>query len=182
MRKLSAFAVFTPVPDAGRRGGLRPTSSAAPGAVSSVASRQGARGPPVAGTAVLTLPGRSPRPYAGNFAIVSRVDRAINGVPKHKADEQAAAGHPHHHVLMDHAFGHGPDQGLSPRVAVRVIIDRDINSHNSRRLISALNGDNVRTTTTTGSPTARPSAGRATPRCATTAAAAAGPRPATTCS
>ncbi|MCB8956877.1 MAG: hypothetical protein H6529_10400, partial [Nocardioides sp.] len=146
MRKLSAFAVFTLSLMLVAVAASSTTSSAAPGAVSSVASSRAPAAPPVAGTAVFNTPRPFSKTYAGNFAIVSRVDRAINGVPKHKRTSKKPQ--PVIHIttfLMDHTRSVTDLIKACHRgVAVRVIIDQDINNHNSRRLISALNGDNVR--------------------------------------
>jgi hypothetical protein len=88
----------------------------------------------------------TPRPYGGrsaNFAIVNRVVRAINGVPRHQK------GKPREVItIATYLLDHTPTvtalvNACRRGVEVRVIIDEDIMNRNARRLISTLNGDNV---------------------------------------
>jgi hypothetical protein len=106
------------------------------------------------GSAVFNTPRPFSKTYADNFAIVSRVDRAINGVPKHKRTSDKPQ--PVIHIttyLMDHTRSVTDLIDACKRgVAVRVIIDEDIDNKNSRRLISALNGDNVKDRDNDGKP------------------------------
>lgn len=106
------------------------------------------------GSAVFNTPRPFSKTYADNFAIVSRVDRAINGVPKHRRTSNKPQ--PVIHIttyLMDHTRSVTDLIDACKRgVAVRVIIDEDIDNKNSRRLISALNGDNVKDRNHDGKP------------------------------
>ena len=147
MRKLSALAAFALfvvlVP-------LAVTS----GATAGVSRTAAAPTPFTPGTAVFNTPRPFSKTYAGNFAIVSRVDRAINGVPKHKRTSKKPQ--PVIHIttfLMDHSRSVSDLIAACKRgVAVRVIIDQDIDNANSRRLISTLNGDNVKDHNRDGKP------------------------------
>lgn len=163
MRKLPALAAFTlflmliPLAVASS------ASSATSGAPTRVVpARATAPSAPVApGTAVFNTPRPFSKTYAGNFAIVSKVDRAINGVPRHKRTSKKPQ--PVIHIttfLMDHSRSVTDLINACRRgVAVRVIIDQDIDNHNSRRLISALNGDNVRDHNKDGKPDHKPRRG-----------------------
>ena len=114
-----------------------------------------------AGAAVFNTPRPFSKTYAGNFAIVSRVDRAINGVPKWKRTSKKPQ--PVIHIttyLMDHTRSVTDLIDACKRgVAVRVIIDQDIDNKNSRRLITALNGDNVKDRDHDGKPDSKPKRG-----------------------
>jgi hypothetical protein len=97
------------------------------------------------GTAVFNTPRPFSKADEANFAIVNQVDRAIRGVPKHARTSKKPQ--PVIHIttfLMDHTRSVSDlIEACKRGVAVRVIIDQDIENANSRRLISALNGDNV---------------------------------------
>jgi hypothetical protein len=107
----------------------------------------------------------TPRPFAKtdkrNFAIVNRVDRAIKGVPRHKRSSKKPQ--PTIHLttfLLDHTRSVTDLIAACKRgVAVRVLLDEDIQNANSRRLISALNGDNVKDRNHDGKPDRKPKRG-----------------------
>jgi phosphatidylserine/phosphatidylglycerophosphate/cardiolipin synthase-like enzyme len=133
VHKLSAVAAFMTLsilPIAGVSGSAPAAPSPAPAAA-------------ISGSATFNVP----RPYGdrkANFAIVNRVQRAIENTPGKRP------GKPRQIItiatyLMDRTSTvTALIQACKRGVAVRVILDEEISNRNSRRLISTLNGDNVR--------------------------------------
>lgn len=88
-----------------------------------------------------------PRPFGGpeaNFAIIKRVERAIDGVPAKKPGKPRPVIAVTSFLLDRSASVDALIRACRRGVSVRVILDGEINNRNSRRLISALNGDNVK--------------------------------------
>lgn len=137
MRKLTVLVTFLLLAVSPLAMTSGTASTAAVSSTASAAAREG--------SAVFNTPRPFSTSYEGNFAIVSQVDRAINGVPKHARTSKKPQ--PVIHIttyLMDHTRSvTNLIEACKRGVAVRVIIDQDIDNKNSRRLISTLNGDNV---------------------------------------
>jgi PLD-like domain len=125
--------------------------------VASTASSSSARRP--SGDATFNVP----RPWgspARQNAILLRIERAINNVPKrskrHPEPTIAIATH-----LLDRTTSVTAIINACKRgVGVRVVLDNDIINRNSRRLISALNGDNVTDRNNDGKPDRKPRTGK----------------------
>lgn len=89
----------------------------------------------------------TPRPYAGrkeNFAIVNRVQRAIEATPGYRKGKPREVIHITTYLMDRTSTVTSLIDACRRGVAVRVIIDELVVNRNARRLISALNGDNVR--------------------------------------
>lgn len=105
-------------------------------------------GPSALGLTIGNATFNTPRPYAkdpGNFAIINRVERAIERTPG-----TPGLNVPPRHAIHITSFLLDRTstvteliQACRRGVAVRVILDPDIQNRNSRRLIAALNGDNL---------------------------------------
>jgi len=101
----------------------------------------------------------TPRPYAGNaanFTIVNRVERAIKAMPRHRRGKPRPVITIATYLLDRTSTVTQLVKACRRGVAVRVIIDEGIQNRNSRRLISTLNGDNVRDRNRDGKPDRRP--------------------------
>ncbi len=103
-----------------------------------------------------------PNPWgtkAQNYNIVSRIAQAIRGVPG------PTKYHPNPTItiatyLMDHtASVTAMIEACQRGVDIRVVLDDDIVNRNSRRLISALNGDNIHDTDGDGKADSKPKTG-----------------------
>ncbi len=101
----------------------------------------------------------TPRPYAGNaanFRIVNRVERAIKAMPRYKRGKPRPVITIATYLLDRTTTVTQLVKACRRGVAVRVIIDEGIQNRNSRRLISTLNGDNVRDRNHDGKPDRKP--------------------------
>ena len=98
-------------------------------------------GPAAMGLTIGNSTFNTPRPYAkdpGNFAIINRVENAVERSPRGSTIHITR-------FLLDHTWTVTElIEACRRGVAVRVILDQDIQNWNSRRLIAALNGDNLR--------------------------------------
>jgi hypothetical protein len=103
----------------------------------------------------------TPRPYAGpkeNFAIVNRVQRAINATPGYRKGKPREVIHITTYLMDRTSTVTALIDACRRGVAVRVIIDELVVNRNARRLISALNGDNVRDRNHDGKADSKPKA------------------------
>jgi hypothetical protein len=104
----------------------------------------------------------TPRPYGAtraNFAIVNRVERAINGVPRRQKGKPRQVITIATYLMDSTSTVTALIRACRRGVAVRVIIDEEVVNRNARRLISVLNGDNVRDRNHDGKPDRKPRAG-----------------------
>ncbi len=110
-----------------------------------------------AGSAVFN----TPRPYAkapGNYAIINRVQRAIRGVPAHQKGKPRQVIHLTTYLLDHTSTVTSLIKACRRGVAVRVILDEEIQNRNARRLITTLNADNVRDRNRDGKADSKPRA------------------------
>lgn len=103
----------------------------------------------------------TPRPFGGpeaNFTIIKRIERAINGTPAKKPGKDRPVIAVTSFLLDRSASVDALIQACRRGVSVRVILDGEIANRNSRRLITALNGDNVKDTDNDGKADSKPKA------------------------
>lgn len=118
--------------------------------------------PALAATPSGTATFNTPRPYGGpaeNFAIVNRVQRAINATPGRRKGKPREVIHITTYLMDRTSTVTAMMKACRRGVAVRVIIDEDVLNRNSRRLISMLNADNVTDHNRDGKPDHKPRAG-----------------------
>ncbi len=150
MRRLGPFLVLVLIAS------TMTSLTADAGSAEQAAQKQQRRGGPPATSFNTPRPWGSP---AAQSTIVRRVERAINATRPTKR-------HPKPTItiasfLLDHSGSVSALIGACRRgVGVRVVLDKDIVSGNSRRLISALNGDNVTDKNRDGKPDKKPATGR----------------------